>query len=112
MKQAIIIRTDLKMGKGKIASQCAHASVEALRRANEEDADEWEKEGMKKVVLKVSSEQALIKIFNEAKKARLPATVIEDAGLTQIETGTPTAVGIGPAQDVEIDKITGKLKLL
>ncbi len=112
MKQAIAIRADLKMGKGKIASQSAHASIAALRRAPEEDADIWESEGMKKVVLKVSSEKELLKIFEEARKAKLPAAIIKDAGLTQIEPGSPTAVGIGPADDFEIDKITGKLKLL
>ncbi|HLE07970.1 MAG TPA: peptidyl-tRNA hydrolase Pth2 [archaeon] len=112
MKQAIIIRTDLKMGKGKLVSQGGHASIAALRKTSEEDADDWESEGMKKVVLKVSSEPELLKIFEQARKAKLPAAIIHDAGLTQIEPGSPTAVGIGPAEDGEIDKITGKLKLL
>jgi len=112
MKQAIVVRTDLKMGKGKIASQVAHASVAALQLAPEEDADEWESEGMKKVVLKVSSKESLLKVFDDAKKTGLPVAIIKDRGLTQIEPGSPTAVGIGPAEDEEIDKITGKLKLL
>ena len=112
MKQAIILRTDLKMGKGKLVSQGGHASIAAVRRAREEDVDAWESEGMKKVVLKVSSEKELLKVFEDARKARLPAAIIKDAGLTQIEPGSPTAVGIGPADDYEIDKITGKLKLL
>lgn len=112
MKQAIVVRTDLEMGKGKIASQASHASVAALRFAKEEDADEWESEGMKKVVLKVSSKEALLKVFDEAKKTGLPVAIIKDKGLTQIEPGSPTAVGIGPADDDDVDKITGKLKLL
>ncbi len=112
MKQAIVVRTDLDMGKGKIAAQTSHASIAALRRAKEEDADEWDSQGMKKVVLKVPSKEALLKVFDEAKRAGLPTAIIKDAGLTQIEPGSPTAVGIGPADDEEIDKITGKLKLL
>lgn len=112
MKQAIVVRFDLKMGRGKIASQSAHASIAALRKVSEEDADAWESEGMKKVVLKVSSEKELLKIFEDARKAKLPVAIIKDAGLTQIEPGSPTAVGIGPAEDGDVDKITGKLKLL
>src|SRR3989344_7023940 len=99
MKQAIVVRTDLDMGKGKSISQASHASIAALRLVKEEDADEWESEGMKKVVLKVSSKEALIKVFDEAKRAGLPAAIIKDAGRTQIEPGSPTAVGIGPADD-------------
>jgi peptidyl-tRNA hydrolase, PTH2 family len=112
MKQALIIRTDLKMNKGKIASQCAHASIASFLKANEEDRREWISEGMKKVVLKVSSEGEIESLFRLAKKERLPAEIIVDAGLTQIEPGTVTSLGIGPSNDEKIDRITGKLKLL
>ncbi|MBI4015099.1 MAG: peptidyl-tRNA hydrolase [Candidatus Aenigmarchaeota archaeon] len=109
LKQAIVLRKDLKMGAGKASAQSAHASVAAFLKASEKD--EWLSEGMKKVVLKVSSEQELRELFKEAKKAKLPATLIEDAGLTQLEPGTATALGIGPADEKLIDKLTGKLKL-
>jgi len=112
MKQAIIIRTDLKMGKGKIASQCAHASIAAFLKSKVKEREEWIKEGMKKVILKVSSEKELMNLFNSAKKEKLTSEIIYDAGLTQIEPGSVTALGIGPADDKKIDKITGKLKLL
>lgn len=112
MKQAIVIRTDLDMGRGKIAAQSSHASVSVLSKAKKEDIEEWKNEGMKKVVLKVSSEEELMKVYSEAKKAKLPCVIIEDRGLTQVEAGSATAVGIGPAEDSKIDKITGKLKLL
>jgi len=31
--QALVCRTDIKMGKGKVAAQCAHAAVAAVERA-------------------------------------------------------------------------------
>lgn len=112
MKQAIIIRSDLKMSRGKIAAQAAHASLEAYKKANPECVEKWDDEGQKKVVLKVSGENALVGIFMSAKKSKIPAALIRDAGRTQLEPGTATCVGIGPSRDEEIDKIAGKLKLL
>ncbi len=115
LKQAIVVRTDLEMGKGKIAAQCAHASLSAYletERTNPEDAEKWIEEGMKKVVLKVAGEKELFLYFQQAKDAGLPVEIIRDAGLTQIEGGSATCFGIGPADAKEINKIVGKLKLL
>ncbi len=111
MKQAIVIRTDLKMGKGKLASQAAHASIAAYLKSSPSKRKYWLKTGMKKVVVKVSSLKELIHLYSLAKKQKLPCVIITDAGLTQIKPNK-TAVGIGPADDRKIDKITGKLKLL
>lgn len=112
MKQAIIMRTDLNMSKGKLAAQAAHASIEAYKKADSDALESWESEGQKKVVLKVSGEKELIEVFMNAKKAKIPAALIHDAGKTQVEPGTATCVGIGPDEDEKIDKIVGKLKLL
>ena len=112
MKQVLVVRTDLKMGKGKLATQCAHASIAAFLRATEITRERWVASGMAKIVVKVSSEAELKRILASAKRAKLPSELIVDRGLTQIEPGTATAVGIGPAEDAAIDKITGKLKLL
>ncbi len=111
-KQAIVVRSDLKMGKGKIAAQSCHASVLALDKTDERDAAAWRESGMKKICLKVASEKELIEVFNQAKRAKLPAALVHDAGHTQIEAGTATAVGIGPAKEEQVDAVTGKLKLL
>ena len=111
LKQAIVIRADLKMGKGKIAAQCAHASIEAMDKTDSEIAREWKSQGMKKVVLKVNSEKELLELFMRAKK-ELPCALIRDAGLTQVESGSVTALGIGPAEESKINKFTKELKLL
>lgn len=111
MKQAIVLRKDLKLGAGKAAAQASHASLTAYLKADETVREEWESEGQAKIVLKCDSEEQLLDIFMQAKKAKLPVSLITDAGRTQIEPGTKTAVGIGPANDHDIDKIVGKLKL-
>ncbi len=112
MKQAIVIRSDLGMGKGKIAAQASHASLEAYIRADEETRDEWFEEGAKKITLKIGSEKELLELFGKAKKRKIASALVRDAGHTQVEPGTITAVAIGPAEEDEIDVITGKLKLL
>ena len=114
-KQVIVIRTDLNMGKGKIAAQACHASIEAFIKAQKvcpEVVEEWLKEGQKKVVVKVRSEEELMEIFKEASQEGLPCSLIRDAGRTQLAPGTSTAVAIGPEREEKIDKITGRLKLL
>lgn len=111
LKQAIILRKDLKMGFGKAVAQACHASLEAYRTTGWIDKRKWIKEGAKKIVLKVNSEEELIELYHKAVKMGLPAALIKDAGLTQLPPGTITALAIGPAEEEKIDKITGKLKL-
>lgn len=114
-KQALIIRCDLKMSVGKIAVQAAHASISAAeecRKTNIEWFNKWISEGQKKVVLKAQSLQELLQLYDKAKMMKLPAALIEDAGLTELEPGTITALGIGPAPTDKIDKVTGSLPLL
>ena len=114
-KQAIILRTDLGMGKGKMVAQGAHASLHAFQKTvekNKEIAYAWEEEGCRKIVLRAASERELMTLFEKAKKAGLPVTYIRDAGATQLEAGTITALGIGPWKSEEIDEVTKHLKLL
>jgi PTH2 family peptidyl-tRNA hydrolase len=112
MKQVIVVRTDLKMGKGKLAAQVAHASLAAFLKTSYSKRKKWLEEGAKKVVLKVSSEEELLKLYRKAKKEKLPCEIIADRGLTQLKPGTFTALAIGPEKDERVDKITGDLKLL
>jgi len=115
MKQAIVVRLDLKMGKGKLAAQVAHASLSAAEEAmkvHESWYHEWKVEGQKKVVLRARSEAELGELLKKSKSERLPAALIKDRGLTQLEPDTVTCLGIGPAPDAKVDVITGSLKLL
>lgn len=113
-KQVIAVRADLKMSKGKTCVQVAHASLSAAEKASkyEDWYEVWKREGQKKVVVKVANEKELHELYETAKKAKLPCYLVQDAGLTELEPGTTTALGIGPAPDESIERITGKLKLL
>lgn len=55
-KLVLIVRNDLKMGKGKVAAQCAHAAVAAYKQAKKHPAvlKSWENCGQTKITLKVS----------------------------------------------------------
>lgn len=112
MKQAILVRNDLKLPKGKAVSQGAHASVEAVFRSDKDKVSEWRKEGMAKIVLKVDDLKELQKYNQLAKDSGLTTALITDAGRTTVEPGTVTCLGIGPDKDEKIDKITKDLKLL
>ncbi|MFA5333430.1 MAG: peptidyl-tRNA hydrolase Pth2 [Candidatus Nanoarchaeia archaeon] len=113
-KQAIILRTDLGMDKGKLVSQGAHASVASAYKTMQKNPEifrEWIG-SMKKIVLKVNSEKELMELKVKAAKAKLVVELIRDAGRTQIEPGSITALGIGPDTDEKVDSVIKDLKLL
>jgi PTH2 family peptidyl-tRNA hydrolase len=113
VKLALVARTDLGMGRGKIAAQVAHAAVSAVLNTHATaDFAEWIREGQPKVVLKVGSEEDLLRVCTAAADAGLPVEVIRDAGRTQIEAGTLTCCAIGPAPIDQVDLVAGSLSLL
>ena len=115
MKQIIIIRTDLKLPKGKLAVQVAHASVTnvlSMLETRKTIIEEWVDEGQKKVVVKVPGIRELIQLKRKAKALGLEVNMISDAGLTVVKPGTKTCLAIGPDKDDIIDDITKDLKLL
>ncbi len=111
-KQVILVRQDLKLPKGKLAAQVAHASTESLLRSHKDDITKWRSEGMKKVVLKVQDDKELLKFKNIAEDNGLVTALITDAGRTVVEPGTITCLGIGPDKEDKIDKISGNLKMV
>lgn len=111
-KQVILVPLSVKMSKGKLAVQVAHAAVDAAFNSDKDVLDCWRGEGMKKVVLAVADERELLVFLRLAKKEKLPVALIKDRGLTEIQPGTITALAIGPAREELIDKLTGRLKPL
>lgn len=133
VKQVICVRKDLKMRKGKIAAQCAHASLKVFLdqgsfetqdkfTSNEkkiisiplsDDMNTWLEGNYTKICVSVDSEQELLQIYQKAKDANILCSLITDLGLTEFKgVPTKTVVAIGPAKSEVLDPITKELKLL
>ena len=112
MKLALVVRTDLGMGRGKIAAQVAHAAVIAALSSRDADLAAWLAEGQPKVVLKVPSGEWLLDLARQALADGLPVEVVHDAGRTQVAPGTATCCAVGPADSERVDQVTAGLPLL
>lgn len=122
-KLVLVVRTDLGMTKGKIAAQCSHATLacyKKLSRAAQRNPSSpearllqrWEHRGQAKIAVQVKSEAELIQLMGKARSLGITAEVIQDAGRTQIDPGSLTVLGVGPAPKSVVDGVTGGLKLL
>lgn len=135
VKQVIVVRKDLKMKSGKLASQVAHASMacilNCMQDAPVEDVYfpgnytqefwfsseelEWITETpdskFTKIVLRASSEEELLDIYNRAKESNINCSLIKDAGDTVFSEPTHTCIGLGPDKAELLDELTKDLKL-
>lgn len=135
-KQMIVVRRDLKMRKGKIAAQAAHACVEvtlmALAREGRLEQvhagdnrvwldhplfdttplTSWFDSGIAKVCVYVDSEEELLEIERQGREQGFCVALIRDAGLTEFD-GEPTltCLAFEPLFPEQIDPITGELPL-
>jgi PTH2 family peptidyl-tRNA hydrolase len=126
-KQVIVIRRDLRMRRGKEIAQGAHASMAWLRqrimphltqagRADQVQISEaeraWLELSMRKVTVKVASEQDLLDVYDKALAAGLVVHMITDRGLTEFGgVPTRTCLAVGPDYDDLVDPVTGDLEL-
>lgn len=111
-KQVIVVRSDLKMDKGKMSAQCCHASVESTLKSGKENICVWKDSHMKKVILKVKGLPELLKYKKLAEQAGLKTALITDAGRTVFNKPTITCLAIGPDEEKKIDAVTGDLQML
>jgi peptidyl-tRNA hydrolase, PTH2 family len=113
MKLALVVRTDLDMGRGKIAAQVAHAAVAAvLAGLGGAILYEWLEDGQPKVVLKAQTADVMEGVIDQARAAGLAVELVHDAGRTQVPAGALTCCAIGPAPRDQVDAITAVLALL
>ncbi|KAK6078036.1 peptidyl-trna hydrolase 2 [Seiridium cupressi] len=123
-KLVLVVRTDLGMTKvsstGKIAAQCSHATLACYKTLSRKAPTSpesqllkrWERQGQAKIAVQIKSQQELLDLMGKARSLGLTAEVIQDAGRTQIEAGSMTVLGVGPAPKSLVDQVTGGLKLL
>mmetsp|Transcript_14037 Transcript_14037/g.21251 ORF Transcript_14037/g.21251 Transcript_14037/m.21251 type:complete len:205 (+) Transcript_14037:395-1009(+) len=137
LKMLLVVRSDLKMKKGKIGAQCGHAAVGSFRsilntfmhkatspadssKQNSENwrahqhftwLQQWQHTGCAKIAVKADEDQ-----FDEAYRKvvdkNLPHYRVRDAGRTQVAPGSSTVLAIGPCPISIFEEITGHLKLL
>ena len=109
LKLVLVVRQDLKMGKGKAAAQCSHATLAAYKRAKRKCPDRlkiWEATGQPKITLKCDSEEELMLLMVKARSLDLVSYVVADAGRTQIAPGSHTVLAVGPAPNHLVDQVT------
>jgi PTH2 family peptidyl-tRNA hydrolase len=114
-KMVIVTRSDLALSAGKLAAQVSHAAVSCtlLTKKNKPEwFAKWQREGAKKVVVKVETLGEFFPLKEKAEKLGITVNVVTDAGHTEIPEGTQTVLGIGPAPSNLIDQVTGELPLL
>lgn len=133
-KQVLVVRKDLNMRKGKIAAQCAHASMKILLDKMVKDVvpgfentyalvlndvevggplDMWLEDKFTKICVSVNSEAELDAIYEKALAAGVLCSIIVDSGKTEFHgVPTKTVVAIGPDWSYNVDAITGGLPLL
>eukprot|EP01084_Bolivina_argentea_P095308 171374_1 len=114
-KLILCARKDLKMGRGKLAAQCCHATLGVVKKIENEDDEMllqiWRNYGQAKIVTKIDSLSQLQEIKKNALEKNVPTYVVRDAGRTQIPSGSQTVLAVGPAPDSVLDGITSHLKL-
>ena len=75
-------------------------------------AIEWLEGKFTKICVYVESEQGLFNLRDRCEEENLPHALIQDSGMTEFKGElTYTALGIGPADPDQIDKVTGELPL-
>ena len=120
VRMTLVVRQDLKMGKGKAAAQCSHATLALynkitnpqLESYNPELVNRWELgNGQAKITLQVPNQEEMDLLYAKAISLGINSYIVHDAGRTQIAAGSATVLGLGPAPKRILDEVTGDLKL-
>jgi len=115
LKMVLCVNDELKMGKGKIAAQCAHAAVGAVTVLGQHAPRLlrfYNANGQPKIAVRCPDLATLRLLEGKARGLGLPTYLVQDAGRTQIAAGSRTVLAVGPGPKSFVDQVTGDLKLL
>lgn len=123
MAMYIIVNHDLKMGAGKIASQCCHSACAVITRLERtlpkcRHYQSWERNAHAKIILKATEGEMhdILQLFNVTNECVDVVNdnwcvAIRDLGRTQIQSGSLTTLAFRPFPKHLAPKIIKKLKL-
>jgi PTH2 family peptidyl-tRNA hydrolase len=116
-KMVLVVRTDLKLRRGKESAQCGHAVQYCVEYhhypeyPNRQGYQAWADSGAAKIVVGVDSEAELLALKTVAEQSGILVWPVIDHGHTEVEPNTLTCVGFGPELPEVMDPIFGHLKL-
>ena len=102
LKQVIVMRKALGMSPGKMIAQAGHAVSESPNPG----------ERIKRIALWADDASSLHALMAKCVEKGLPYSPVIDSGKTEVEPGSFTCMAIGPAQECDIDEVTGRLDLI
>ena len=109
----IVVNGELKMKKGKIASQVGHAVSKITEYCTKYEGILWSKYKFNrcpKIVLKTENQEELLNILESTQY--LHKSYVVDEGRTQISPGSLTAIGYIPFKKEDTPECISALKLL
>ncbi len=113
LKQIIVLRTDLKMRRGKEIAQGSHASMAGyLGNRRDPFMRMWLDGAFAKIAVGIDSEEELLELHEKARSLGIATSLIQDHGRTEFK-GVPTytAITVGPGNPEQVASLTGHLKL-
>ncbi len=114
-KMLFVVNGSLRMSSGKIAAQVAHCAIDLyqnLLKNQSKSLDYWQEYGETKIVVRGDSTEELIDIETRARNnSSIITSIIEDAGRTEIASGSITCVGLFGTNE-QLNPITSHLKLM
>jgi len=107
-----LVRSDLRMSKGKVGAQVGHAVQDLIHRCPRPIMDQYRRENSPKICLRVADLEDLEEVASQCRDEHFAHHLVIDMGLTQVAPNTPTVLGIGPVSREKIRPIVGNFKLL
>ena len=115
----LLVRTDLRMSKGKMCAQAGHAThlvIRAVELSPDEESKNylktWEEHSYPKIALNIPDEDTLMSVCKSLSEQGVIFTPVVDEGRTEITPNTVTAVGVQPLPRSLTKEILGHLRLL